>query len=642
MMKNDRKDYIKMDIGVSQLLLISTRHQKVRQRNLLTIGLVIIMQLLIMQTVFAAQMLNDIGFVSLPSERVQIHMDFSEVLKEELLSFTIDSPSRIVLDFLDTTVVLKDKTQLIEMGSAHSVTAIEANGLTRVVLNLVKMVPYELKVAGNIVILTLGNSKVSKILNQAVDQVAPSNTMRQENSDVAEQIEIASASTSGLHLSDIESEAHGLRLPDQPVPYLADEELPARAAPLLELGGDFLGTGKLKPGFGLPTGAVWQPRLWVYGTQRTALQHYRAGSGPAVSEWMNRLDLFGNLQLTGTERILIGFTPFHEDDQFTGQVFEPGSERGFKNNLNLDIQTLFFEGDLAELFPRWDYRDSTSNDLGFSIGRQEIVFQDGILIADTLDGVGISRNNVRFTGVPWLVNLRTTFFFGWDEIHRNDNQEDRNASLYGLFTQLDTSFSTIDFDIVYVDSNDLGGGDLISAAVDSIQRIGKVSTTFRIAGSKALDQRTAQADDGVLLFTEIAWVPPYTHNHAYIDAFVSIDNFTSAARAPLSGGPLGRTGLLFAASGIGSVPPAIANGTGDSFGIIAGYQLFFDNDRRQLLLEVGGRTGDDQKQVDTVGVGVRLQQALGRRFIVELSSYAAKPEHMDMQYGTRGELLIKF
>ena len=46
-------------------------------------------------------------------------------------------------------------------------------------------------------------------------------------------------------------------LSTEPTPYLGDDELPPRTAPLIEWGGDFLGTGNLDPGFEIFTGAVW-------------------------------------------------------------------------------------------------------------------------------------------------------------------------------------------------------------------------------------------------------------------------------------------------------------------------------------------------------------------------------------------------
>ena len=147
-----------MNIDVSQIWQTSMSHQKTGQRKLMMAGLLILIQLLIIQPATAAPTLNDMGFVSLPGERVQVRMDFSETLQKDPLSFTIDNPARIALDFPGTSLALKDKTQSISIGSAHSVTAVEANGRTRVVLNLVQMVPYELKVTGNTVIVTLDSA----------------------------------------------------------------------------------------------------------------------------------------------------------------------------------------------------------------------------------------------------------------------------------------------------------------------------------------------------------------------------------------------------------------------------------------------------------------------------------------------------
>ena len=65
---------------------------------------------------------------------------------------------------------------------------------------------------------------------------------------------------------------------EEVVPYLyeKEEDDPEKNQPLfgLGLGDDFLGNGNLHPGFTIPTGAVWQPRLWFYGTSRTSVGTY--------------------------------------------------------------------------------------------------------------------------------------------------------------------------------------------------------------------------------------------------------------------------------------------------------------------------------------------------------------------------------
>ena len=431
---------------------------------------------------------------------------------------------------------------------------------------------------------------------------------------------------------------HEPRLSSEPKPYLTEKELGNRTAPILELGDAFLGTGNIRRGFELPTGAVWTPSLWVYGTGRSAYQRFDNNNpGDDNAEWVNRLDLFANLQLSGTERVLFGITPLHRDNRFSGYTFSPDGDDGSFDEFNADIRTLFFEGDLAELFPNWDARDGKKNDIGFTIGRQGVLFQDGMTINDTLDAVGFSKNNIRFEGVPWLINWRSSFLFAWNEVNREDNQEDDDAKLYALFNQWDTTKSTIDLDLIYVDS-DGENGDQFVASLDFIQRLGKIGSTFRIAQSFALDEETAAAGDGTLLFGELNYIPAYTKDNMYLNVFAAIDNYTSAARDPLGGGPLGRVGLLYAASGLGSYPAPLNNRANDAIGFSAGYQKFSKSKKRQYVIEVGARDDDDTTQY---GIAARFQQALGKRVVLQIDGFVADQDNQDSTYGLRLELLLK-
>ncbi len=96
----------------------------------------------------AANALESVGVSSLAGNRIQIKFSMTNPAPEPL-SFTIDSPARIALDFANTTNKLPSRNTEIGVGVARSVSAVEARGRTRVVLNLVRLVPYELKVEGN-------------------------------------------------------------------------------------------------------------------------------------------------------------------------------------------------------------------------------------------------------------------------------------------------------------------------------------------------------------------------------------------------------------------------------------------------------------------------------------------------------------
>ncbi len=103
---------------------------------------------------FAAS-LDSVGFASLPGERVQIKLMLSEALASDPLNFTIDNPARIAIDFPNTTLNLAEKSQTIGLGMANSLSAVEAAGRTRVVINLTRSVSYSVDVEGNVVILNL-------------------------------------------------------------------------------------------------------------------------------------------------------------------------------------------------------------------------------------------------------------------------------------------------------------------------------------------------------------------------------------------------------------------------------------------------------------------------------------------------------
>ncbi|HTT07574.1 MAG TPA: type IV pilus secretin PilQ [Gammaproteobacteria bacterium] len=105
--------------------------------------------------------LNGIKSTALPGDKVQVRLELSSPPADKPLSFTIDNPARIALDFPGTKLNLANKTQTIGSGAAQSVSAVEAGGRTRVVLNLVRMVGYDVKVDGNDVVVTLDSAPAS-------------------------------------------------------------------------------------------------------------------------------------------------------------------------------------------------------------------------------------------------------------------------------------------------------------------------------------------------------------------------------------------------------------------------------------------------------------------------------------------------
>ena len=100
--------------------------------------------------------LQDIQVQSLPGQRVELKLIMSDTAPEPL-DFTIENPARIALDLPNTTLGMTSRRRDVNLGPLDTVLTAEANGRTRVVLNLGTMVEYETRRSGNTVIVTLGD-----------------------------------------------------------------------------------------------------------------------------------------------------------------------------------------------------------------------------------------------------------------------------------------------------------------------------------------------------------------------------------------------------------------------------------------------------------------------------------------------------
>jgi type IV pilus assembly protein PilQ len=95
---------------------------------------------------------------ALPGDQIRLDLEFSGPAEQPAV-FHTENPARIALDFPGVVNALERKSIPIDTGLARSLNAVEAEGRTRVVLNLLSMAPYEVKTSGNHVFLTLRNQE---------------------------------------------------------------------------------------------------------------------------------------------------------------------------------------------------------------------------------------------------------------------------------------------------------------------------------------------------------------------------------------------------------------------------------------------------------------------------------------------------
>lgn len=98
---------------------------------------------------------EDIGFVALPGDQFQIELRFSARPPEPEV-FLIENPPRLALDFPGVSNALEERQYPLEFDSADSVVVLEAQGRTRMVVNLNSPTAYDTRIQGNSLFVTVG------------------------------------------------------------------------------------------------------------------------------------------------------------------------------------------------------------------------------------------------------------------------------------------------------------------------------------------------------------------------------------------------------------------------------------------------------------------------------------------------------
>jgi type IV pilus assembly protein PilQ len=99
--------------------------------------------------------LESVDVQTLSSNQVQLKLHLSGPAPEPL-PFTIDKPARIAFDLPNTLLALPSRRIDVRSGGVDSVLAAEANGRSRLVINVDQLLPYTTKVDGNTIVVTLG------------------------------------------------------------------------------------------------------------------------------------------------------------------------------------------------------------------------------------------------------------------------------------------------------------------------------------------------------------------------------------------------------------------------------------------------------------------------------------------------------
>ncbi|AKE51341.1 type IV pilus secretin PilQ [Kangiella geojedonensis] len=122
-----------------------------------------------------ASQLQAIDYNVLPGDKLMVRLSYTDVPPTPQ-EFTTANPARISMDFAGVDSGLGYKTKDIGIGAVGSITAVEAQNRTRVVINLSELVSYNSRVEGSDFVITLDAGTSGAIAQQSKPSTSSSYT----------------------------------------------------------------------------------------------------------------------------------------------------------------------------------------------------------------------------------------------------------------------------------------------------------------------------------------------------------------------------------------------------------------------------------------------------------------------------------
>ena len=111
--------------------------------------------------------MKQVDFVTLPGDEIEVKLGFDDT-PPQLQSYQIEKPARLVFDLPNTKNTLLSRYLNLGNGNARSLTVVDNQERTRVVVNLGELSGYATRVEGNSLILKIGKQELAALATAAV------------------------------------------------------------------------------------------------------------------------------------------------------------------------------------------------------------------------------------------------------------------------------------------------------------------------------------------------------------------------------------------------------------------------------------------------------------------------------------------
>jgi len=361
-----------------------------------------------------------------------------------------------------------------------------------------------------------------------------------------------------------------------------------------------------------------------------------------------RLNLDMDAQFTATERIHMFVRPIDKNGSFTRYLIDGQVKDKFVHDLDFNIDTLFFEGDMGAMRQGWT-GSTNPYDLPFAVGRVPIITQNGVWIEDAFDGAAFSITAKNSPSLD-ISNMDFTFFAGFNHVATAADPTGK-AKLFGMAGFADLLRGYLEYGYGYV-AADVSGDSYHNVTVafskryhdhiaNSVRLIGNFGQKG-VAGVKTADGVLVLVENSLVPTRHFAWSTVTPLNFVpYFNVFAGFKSPQSLARGGDAGGVLRNTGITFESDGLTGYPTLDATAH-DSYGGALGLEYLFNLDR-QIVVEAATvqRRGNNTLGAEH-SIGARYQHPFTPRWILRMDAMKGWRQGRNDIFGARVELRCKF
>ena len=406
--------------------------------------------------------------------------------------------------------------------------------------------------------------------------------------------------------------------------------------PLLELGREIYVSGPFqKPSTFLGDKNPLAPHFYVYGDVQNVVAFNDNGNNE-LGQFAFRANLDFDIGITSTERIHWFIRPLDRGGQFTRYEFAGGdSDEAFEHALNLNLESLFFEGDLGAIAQGLS-GEYYNFDMPIALGFMPLLLQNGIWLEDAFIGVAATIPAFNSPALD-ISNIDITAFAGFDQvdsqafIDTEGQVANHNVNIYGITAFIDAAQGY--FEIGYGYSQGEGNLDQFDyhnlTAAYTRRYEPWLSNSVRVIVNLGQDTDAGQAKtaDGVLLLMENSLITSLPSTLVpYLNLWVGIDK--PQARGQQARGVLKNTGINFDTDAITAFPK-LDDTANDTYGGALGIEYLFALDQQIVVeaasVQIMGNGANRVAVDDQYALGLRYQRPITSAWIVRT----------DLMYGIR-------